>query len=194
MTSDPTPSVTIRQHGERSVPDEAGSILTAGLVAHVGFVDRGWPHVIPLSYHFDPATPSRLWLHGNPDSRALSHVASGDPVCIEVSLLDGLVHSRTALYHSMNYRSTVVFGRGRAVTDRATKDRVLAAMIGRVFAGRTPGRDYEAARPEHLDLTAVVEVTIEAWSAKARRGGPKGPRDADPGAPGTAGVTPLHGA
>lgn len=194
MPLESTPNADVRQHSERSVPDETDSILSAGLVAHVGFTLDGWPHVVPFSYHFDPAEPSRLWLHGNPESRALTHLAAGAPVCVEVALVDGLVHSRTALYHSMNYRSAVLYGRGRAVEDAAEKRRILQGMIARYWEGRTPGRDYEAARAEHLELTTVIELAIESRSAKARRGGPKGPRDADPDAPGTAGVTPVRGA
>jgi hypothetical protein len=64
-------------------------------------------------------------------------------------------------------------------------------MIGRYFPGRTAGRDYAPAPREHLDATAFVMLEIEEWSAKARRGGPKGPKDADPIAPGTAGVVML---
>jgi len=117
------PVTTIRQHPERSVPEEAGAIFAAGHVAHVGFVEDGLPYVIPFSYGFDPGDPARIHLHGATDSRALRAIAAGLPVCVEVTLLDGLVYSRTALYHSMNYRCAVAFGRGREVTDAAEKGR-----------------------------------------------------------------------
>ena len=107
----------IRRHPERDVMERAAPILAAGHVAHVGFVEDGQPFVIPLGYQFDPAQPDRLYLHGSTASRAVQHAASGAPVCITVTLLDGLVYSRTALYHSMNYRSVVCFGRGSRVTD-----------------------------------------------------------------------------
>ncbi len=183
--------VAIRQHAERAVPDQTPEILARGLVAHVGFVDGGRPCVIPMSYHFDPAFPDRLYLHGSLSSRALERAASGDPVSVCVTTLEGLVYSRTALYHSMNYHSVVCAGRGRYVTGAAEKDRLLRAMIARYFPGRTAGIDYEAPPPEHLAGVALVELIIEEWSAKARTGGPKGPRDADPDAPGTRGVAPL---
>lgn len=66
-------------------------------------------------------------------------------------------------------------------------------MIRRYFPGRTAGRDYDTPPLEHLRRTAVVDLLIEEWSAKARSGGPLGPRDADPEARGTAGVIPLSG-
>ncbi|HUF36337.1 MAG TPA: pyridoxamine 5'-phosphate oxidase family protein, partial [Gemmatimonadales bacterium] len=124
-------------------------------------------------------------------SRLMDHLASGAAVCVTVTLVDGLVYSRTALYHSVNYRSVVCFARSAPEPDPETRRRVLEAMIARYFPGRTPGRDYEAAPAAHLEATAFIALEIEEWSAKARRGEPRGPRDADPIAWGTAGVVPL---
>jgi len=182
---------TIRRHADRDVSDRAAPILAEGHVAHVGFVQDGQPFVIPVGYQFSPADPDRIYLHGSPASRALQHVASGEPVCVTVTLLDGLVYSRTALYHSMNYRSVVCFGRGREVSDPEVQQRVYRGMVSRYFAGRTAGRDYSEPTAEHLAATLLVEVVIEDWSAKAREGGPAGPLDADPEAPGTCGVVAL---
>jgi nitroimidazol reductase NimA-like FMN-containing flavoprotein (pyridoxamine 5'-phosphate oxidase superfamily) len=181
----------IRRHPERAVPDEAAAILGAGQVAHVGFVQDGSPFVIPHLYHYDPARPDRLYLHGARAGRAMRLLAAGTPVCVEVTLLDGLVFSRAAQSHSANYRSVVVFGHARAVGDEATKRAVFDAMTQRYFPGRQLGRDYAAVASDYLATTSVVEVQIEEWSAKARRGGPLGPLDADPDAPGSAGVVDL---
>jgi len=183
---------TVRTHPERSVPEEAPAILAEGVVAHVGFVTDRQPFVIPMAYHYDPAEPHRLYLHGGHASRLLGHLTTGAPVCVTVTLTDGLVYSRTALYHSVNYRSVVCFARAAVPPDREMQGVLLERMIGRYFPGRTAGRDYEPSRPAHLDATAMVPLEIEEWSAKARRGGPKGPRDNDPAAPGTAGVVPLR--
>jgi nitroimidazol reductase NimA-like FMN-containing flavoprotein (pyridoxamine 5'-phosphate oxidase superfamily) len=122
----------------------------------------------------------------------MKHLQSGAAVCVSLTLVDSLVYSRTALNHSVNYRSVVGFGRAAArQPELAERRRILDAMIGRYFPGRTPGVDYEITPDVHLDATAFVTLEIEAWSAKARRGGAKGPRDADPDAPGTAGVVAL---
>jgi len=181
----------IRRHPERDAAERAVPILAEGRVAHVGFVEQGQPFVIPLGYQFNPAEPDRLYLHGAPASRALRHMASGAPLCITVTLLDGLVYSRTALNHSMNYRSVVCFGRGRTVTDPEVQQRVYRGMVSRYFEGRMPGRDYSEPTAEHLQATTLIEVEIEEWSAKARAGGPTGPLDADPHAAGTCGVVSL---
>jgi nitroimidazol reductase NimA-like FMN-containing flavoprotein (pyridoxamine 5'-phosphate oxidase superfamily) len=181
----------IRNHAERSVPEEAAKVLAAGHVAHVGFVQDGQPFVIPIGYQFSEDAPDRIYFHGAVGSRLMRHMAAGEPVCITVTLLDGLVYSRTALYHSMNYRSAVCFGRGRRVTDEAVQRTVYRQMVSRYFPDRTEGRDYSAPTEAHLDSTMLVEVEIEEVSAKMRTGGPLGPMDAIADAPGTCGVAPV---
>jgi nitroimidazol reductase NimA-like FMN-containing flavoprotein (pyridoxamine 5'-phosphate oxidase superfamily) len=180
---------TLRSHPERSVPDSAPAILAAGLVAHVGFEVDGQPFVIPMSYHYDPAQPRRLYLHGARNGRLVRRLESGGPVCVTVTILDGLVYSRSALHHSMNYRSVVCFA--RAATAEYDKGAVFDAMVRRYFPGREAGRDYEPATMGHLAGTGLIALEIEEWSAKARTGDPTGPRDGDPEAPGSAGVIPV---
>ncbi|MEZ0333838.1 MAG: pyridoxamine 5'-phosphate oxidase family protein [Gemmatimonadales bacterium] len=187
----PSQRTTLRVHPEREAPEEAPAILSAGVVAHVGFEVEGQPYVIPMTYQYDPAQPTRLYLHGAHMSRLMAHLATGAAVCVTVTLTDGLVYSRTALYHSVNYRSVVCFGRAAEAPDGTRQRELLEAMIARYFPGRTAGRDYEPAPDAHMEATAFVALEIEEWSAKIRRGGPKGPRDSDPLSPGTAGVVPL---
>lgn len=178
----------LRQHPERAAPEETDRILAAGTVAHVAWQVDGQPYAIPFGYHFDPAAPGLLYIHGGRLGATLNHLASGQPVCVTVTLVDGLVFSRTALYHSMNYRSVVCFGRGRAVEDVATKATVFEAMTRRYYPGREPGRDYQAPTAAHLEATQLIEIAIEEKSAKQRLGGPAGPTDQLTGAPETCGV------
>jgi uncharacterized protein len=182
----------LRRHPERAVPDEAAAIFGQAHVAHVGFVQDGQPFVIPFLFDYaaDQA-PDRLYLHGAHASRALRHLAAGAAVCVEATLLDGLVYSRAAEMHSANYRSVVCFGHARELRDEPAKREVLERLTRRYFPGRTLGRDYEPVTSEYLRTTTVLEVRVEEWSAKARRGPPLGPRDAEPAAPGTAGVLEL---
>lgn len=88
----------------------------------------------------------------------------------------------------MNYRSVVCFGQARLMKGEDEKQELFAAMTKRYFPGRELGRDYTPATPAQLATTLLVEVQIEEWSAKARRGGPRGPYGTDHDAPGTAGV------
>ena len=187
-----TERTQIRNHPERAVPGEAAEILSQGVVAHVGIAVQGQPYVIPLSYYYDSARPDRMYLHGSVRSRVMSHLATGQPVCVTVTLVDGLVYSRKAMSHSMNYRSVVLLGKARAVTDESEKFDLFEQMVRRYFPGRSMEGDYNAPVQADLDVTALVEVSIEEWNAKARRGGPLGPDDDNPEAPGTAGVIELR--
>jgi nitroimidazol reductase NimA-like FMN-containing flavoprotein (pyridoxamine 5'-phosphate oxidase superfamily) len=121
----------------------------------------------------------------------LEELAKGIPVCVTVTEIVGLVYSRDAKYHSANYRSVMCFGRGHIFQDEAAKRAMFEAMTRRYFNGRTAGRDYTPAPSSHLTSTAVVEILIEQTSAKMREGGPKGPQDMDPNAPGTCGVADV---
>ena len=187
-----TERTRIRNHPERAVPEEATEILSDGLVAHLGFIQDEVPFVIPFTYHYDPDSPDSIYLHGSIRSRALKHLATGAPVCITVTLTDGLVYSRKAMNHSVNYRSVTLFGRAREVTDEAEKFDLFDKMVQRYFPGRVVGDDYNAPPSPDLGVTALVEVRIEEWNAKARRGVPTGPDDDNPDAPGSAGVIDLR--
>jgi hypothetical protein len=183
---------TVRQHPERSTHERAQEFLAQGQVAHVGFEQDGKPYVIPTLYQYSSTQPDRLYLHGGLSSRMLQQLATGVPVCVTVTQLDGLVYSRDAKYHSANYRCVMCFGHGRILEDEDQKRLLFEDMTTRYFPGRTAGRDYTPAPTAHLKGTAVVEVTIEEISAKMREGGPKGPQDALADAPGSCGVVELH--
>jgi uncharacterized protein len=181
----------VHQHPERAVPQRAQEFLVAGKIAHIGFVQDGLPYVVPTLYQYSSAQPDHIHLHGGMSSRMLEELAKGIPVCVTVTELDGLVYSRDAKYHSANYRCVMCFGRGHIIKDEAAKRAMFEEMTLRYFPGRTAGRDYTPAPSSHLNSTEVVEVIIEQTSAKMREGGPKGPQDADPNAPGTCGVTDV---
>ena len=183
----------LQMHRERAVPDQAAQFLRDGLIAHVGIADAEGPVVIPMTYHFSTASPRTLYLHGAHHSRLMQAVASGARVCVTVTITDGLVYSKTALNHSVNYRSVVAFCRAAAVPPSLEQSRtLLQAMIARYWSGRAVGVDYAVIPEKHLETTALVALDIEAMSAKQRTGGPKGPGDDDPDVPGTAGVTELR--
>jgi len=190
-----SPRSQIKRHPERAVPDETVSILSQGHVAHVGFTDEHGPVVIPILYGFSADRPDRIVLHGSRASRLQKLLVDGAPTCVTVTLLDGLVYSRSAKYHSANYRSAVCFGRAREITDAAEKEALMAELTARYFPGRASGVDYSPPTLADLNEITVVEVLIEESSAKARRGGPAGPHDGleEEDAPGTRGVIEFRG-
>jgi nitroimidazol reductase NimA-like FMN-containing flavoprotein (pyridoxamine 5'-phosphate oxidase superfamily) len=146
-------------------PATLHAILDEGIVAHVGFTADGFPAVVPTGYARDG---EHLLLHGSTASR-LMRVAATQPVCVTVTLLDGLVLARSAFNHSMNYRSAVVYGQGRVLEG----DEKRAAM--RTFMEKLlPGR-WDAARPpdaKEMLGTMVVALPLSEASCKVRAGPP----------------------
>lgn len=181
----------IRTHPERAVPDEAEEILAQGLVAHVGFVVDGQPYVIPMLYHFEDGV---VYVHGQRGGRIARTLRPGAQVCVEVTLLDGLVASRHALYHTANYRSAIAFGKAREVIDQKEREAILEHMTRRYFPGRTIGTDYHPPTDADMKITAVLAIDVEEINGKRRTGPPLGPDDADdsPDAFGTRGIVPVR--
>lgn len=164
----PTDRSTVRRLRERGSHDRSRihAVLDEGLVAHVGISVDGQPFVIPMAYGRDG---DRLILHGSVASRLLRGLTGGLPVCVTVTLLDGLVLARSAFHHSMNYRSVVVLGTATRLTDPERAAAALDVLVDHVV----PGRSAEARRtsPAELRQTAVLELPIEEASLKKRTGG-----------------------
>lgn len=142
-------------------------ILDRGILAHVGFTSEHGPVVIPMGY---ARRGDSVLLHGSAKSRLLNELAKGTDVCVTVTLLDGLVLARSTFHHSMNYRSVVVFGRSREITDPGAKNEALEHLVEHLVPGR--GAEARGANPGELEATLVVEVPIADASAKMRTGPP----------------------
>jgi len=183
----PTPRTRVKRLPKRGHYDAETihRILDGNLVCHVGFVEDGQPTVIPIGYARDG---DRLILHGSSASRMLLAIASGAPVCVTVTQLDGLVLARSAFHHSMNYRSVVIFGKGRAIEAPAQKMAAVKRFVDHVLPGRWD--DVRAPNETEMKATLVVEIPIDESSAKIRTGPPVDD-DEDYARPTWAGVLPL---
>jgi nitroimidazol reductase NimA-like FMN-containing flavoprotein (pyridoxamine 5'-phosphate oxidase superfamily) len=183
-----TPRTTHRRLASRGSHDRhlIHAILDEGLVCHVGFALDGQPYVLPTTY---ARMGDRLFLHGSSSNRMFRALASGEPACVTVSLLDGLVLARSAFHHSMNYRSVVVLGSAREVEGREAKRAALEAIVEHV----APGRSRQARPPtdREVDGTLVLELPIVEASAKVRSGPPMDDAE-DLALDCWAGVVPLH--
>ena len=188
-TQMPTPRTRVIREPERGVYDRetAYRILDAGFLCHVGFVAEGQPFVIPTSYGRKDAN---LYVHGSAASRMLRQLQKdGVPVCVTVTLLDGLVLARSVFNHSMNYRSVVILGKATLVDDPAEKLSALHALSEHILPGR-----WDDARPPNereLKATSVLRLPIEEFSAKVRTGPPIDDEE-DYSFPTWAGVLPLE--
>lgn len=188
MADYPTTERTrVRRRASRGAYDRATvhAILDEGLVAHVGFVVDGRPVVLPMAYARDGET---LYLHGSRRARMLELAGDGAPLCVTVTLLDGLVLARSTFSHSMNYRTVVVHGHARVLADEASQTRALALLVERLI----PGRTAEAREPnaDELKATTVLAVGLDEVSAKVRAGDPRDGED-DLSLPVWAGVVPV---
>ncbi|MFL6159952.1 MAG: pyridoxamine 5'-phosphate oxidase family protein [Marmoricola sp.] len=173
----------------RRLPEKAGStradldaVLDAARVAHVAFVHDGSPVNIPTACARDQ---DRLLLHGSTGSRMMRELAAGVPVCVTVTLLDGMVLARSAFESSMHYRSAVVFGSASPVADKVEALRVMSEAW-------MPGR-WETLRPptaKELAATSVLELALGEWSVKVSAGDPEDPPE-DLDEPVWAGVLPI---
>src|SRR5271168_5132993 len=183
----PTPRTRVVREAHRGVYDRetAYRILDEGFLCHVGFVADGQPFVIPTSYGRKDAN---LYIHGSAASRMLRQMKESVPVCVTVTLLDGLVLARSIFNHSMNYRSVVVLGTARSVDDPAEKLEALHLLSEHII----PGRWADSRQPNQRELkaTSVLRLPIEEFSAKVRQG-PVVDDEEDYSFPTWAGVIPL---
>ena len=184
----PTPRSRVRHLPRRARYDKATiyAILDAGLVAHVGFVDdSGGPVVIPVLY---ARRGDELIVHGARGGRLQQHLAAGHEVSVSVALVDGLVLAKSAFNQSVNYRSVVLFGRGRALTSPEEKLDALRVLTEHILPGQWAY--VRPPTPKELNATGVAAITILEAAAKMRQG-PPGDAEQDQDLPLWAGVLPT---
>jgi nitroimidazol reductase NimA-like FMN-containing flavoprotein (pyridoxamine 5'-phosphate oxidase superfamily) len=184
----PTPRTRVVREAHRGVYDRETvyRILDEGFLCHVGFVTDGQPFVIPTSYGRKDAS---LFIHGSAASRMLRNMKNGVPVCVTVTLLEGLVLARSIFNHSMNYRSVVVLGKATLVDDPQEKLEALRLLSEHILPGRWD--DSRQPNASELKQTSVLRLPIEEFSAKVRLG-PAIDDEEDYSFPTWAGVIPLE--
>jgi uncharacterized protein len=164
-----TERTTLHRLRERGATDRSAlyDVLDAGLICHLGVIIDGSPVVLPTGYGRIGDT---LYLHGSSGNRSFMF-AEDQEICVTVTLLDGLVVARSVFHNSMNYRSAVIFGPARVVTDEAERLAAIEAITEHLI----PGRWKNSRRPTKKELaaTAVVALSLEEASVKIRTGGPK---------------------
>src|SRR5215831_14961447 len=164
-----TDRTTLGRLRERGLTDREAlyDVLDAALICHIGVVIDGTPVVMPTGYGRIGDT---LYLHGSSANRSIL-AAAGAEICVAVRLLDGLVCARSVFHSSMNYRSAVIYGTARLVTDADERMSAVQAITEHLI----PGRWDHSRQPSRKEMaaTAVLAVSLEEASVKARSGGPK---------------------
>jgi nitroimidazol reductase NimA-like FMN-containing flavoprotein (pyridoxamine 5'-phosphate oxidase superfamily) len=186
-TFPPTERTQVKRLPKRGAYDRETvfKILDEAFVCHVGFVVDGQPYVIPTNFGRSGET---LYLHGSAASRMLRTLSQGIPVCVTVTLTDGLVLARSAFHHSVNYRSVVVLGTVRLVDHPAEKMEALRLFTEHIMKGRWD--DIRWPNEQEMKGTTVLALPLEEVSAKVRTGGPIDD-EGDYSLPVWAGVLPL---
>ncbi len=163
-----------------------GAILDEGLVAHLGFVVDGEPFVIPTLH---ARVGENVYFHGSSASRTVRALTAGAQMCLTVTLLDGLVLARSAVHHSVNYRSVVVLGRATPIVQPSEKMAAIEAFTERLI----PGRWDEVRPPTAKELKAIQVLSLPLTEASAKlRTGPPMDDEEDYALKTWAGVIPLE--
>ena len=161
-------------------------IVDEALICHVGFVVEGQPFVMPTIH---VRIDDTIYLHGAIANRMLHHIKSGNSVCLTMTLIDGIVFARSVFHHSMNYRSAVLFGKGRVIDGYDEKWKIFSALTEHIAKGRW--EDARKPTEKETNATTVVAIDIESASAKARTGPAKDDEE-DYLLPTWAGIMPVQ--
>ena len=188
-TAAPSEHVRVRRLHEKAAydRDRIDAILDEALVAHLGFTHEGRPFVIPTLH---ARVGDAVYVHGSSASRTLRTLAGSVPVCLTVTLLDGLVLARSVFEMSVNYRSVVVLAEARAVTEPAEKLRALEAFTEQVLPGRWGA--VRGPTAQELKATSILALPLDEASAKVSEGGPDDGETEDAALPVWAGHLPLR--
>jgi len=177
----------VRRRPDRGHYDEATiyGIIDETLLCHVGFIQDGEPFVIPALH---ARKDNELLIHGSSKSRLLMHIQAGNQVSVNITILDGIVLAKTVFNQSVNYRSVVLFGKGRLIEARDEKWEALEYLTERIM----PGVWNAARKPTETELkaTSIASISLETASAKIRSGPPKDDPE-DQGLPVWAGILPI---
>ncbi|MEN9606629.1 MAG: hypothetical protein RL605_457 [Actinomycetota bacterium] len=160
-------------------------VLDATVLCHVGLVFDHQPVVLPMAF---ARVGDELLLHGSTGSRFMREMAAGAPVCVTVTLLDGIVVARSNFESSMNYRSVVIYGAAREVTGEA-KESALDALSDGLIPGRVA--EVRPATKKELAATTILALPLDETSVKVRSHGVEDNPD-DLGKGVWAGVLPIR--
>lgn len=158
---------------DRAATDRSAlhDVLDAGLIAHLGVLFDGVPRVLPTAYAYDvdgPDDEGTLYFHGSVASRSLVE-APDQTVCVTITTVDGLVLARSGFHHSMNYRSAVILGQPRSVSDTTERDGALDLIVDQLIPGRA--KTLRSPTRKELAATTVLALPLHEASVKTRTGG-----------------------
>lgn len=160
-------------------------ILSRSRVAHVA-IDDGGPIILPVA--IAPwKEGNELLLHGSAASRLFRKLSEGAPACVSLTILEGLVLARSAFESSMNYKSLIAFGSGRAL-EGVEKEEALLALTEHLFPERT--KELRDSTEKELKATTIIAFPLDDYSVKVSDKEPEDP-ESDLSERVWAGVVPV---
>ena len=181
----------VRQLREKAVYDKEAvrTILDAGILAHVAFVQGGAPVVVPMLYAREEEI---IYLHGARKARVIRMLEETEQACMNVTLLDALVLARSAFNSSMNYRSVTIFGKPTLVEERDAKLHAMHVISEHTMPGRW--NDLRDPLDKEVKMTGVISLSIDAASAKIANDPVPEDEEDDYAIPVWAGILPMKSA
>ena len=164
-----TPRTTPSRSAKRAHYEEATiyAILDEGLFCTVSYAVDGQPYAIPTAF---ARQENQLLIHGSVGSHFIRAIETGLPVCISVTLMDGLVLAKSAFSHSVNYRSVIIYAKAQKIEDYAQKVEALTLITDGLIPNRWA--DLRPVTESEMRKTTVLAFSLEEASAKIRTGGP----------------------
>ena len=141
------------------------AFLHTAQVGHIASSLNGQPFLNPSIFWFDEEN-HQIIFHSNVTGRIRSNIESNPKVCFEASELGRMLSSNVALEFSLQYRSVIVFGTARLVTDEAEARRALYGLIQKYFPKMQAGKEYREITVKELKRTSIYAISIEEWSGK----------------------------
>ena len=151
-----------RANYDRNVVNQ---IIDATPLCHVSYIIDGRPYVTPTLQWREGDT---IYWHGSSASRFLRQIV-GKEVCIAVTHFDGYVLARSALHHSINYRSVMLFGEATKIEEK-DKNSLLDNFVEALIPGRL--EKLRQMTDQEAKATTVFSMPIDEGSAKVRTGQP----------------------
>jgi len=125
----------------------------------------GQPFINTCTFWFDEEN-HQIAFHSNVAGRIRSNIENNPKVCLEASILGKFLPSNVALEFSLQYRSVIVFGKAKVVTDTEEARHLLYGLIGKYFPEMSAGKEYREITDKELRATSVYAIDIKSWSGK----------------------------
>lgn len=141
------------------------AFLKTAQIGHIATSIDGQPFINPTTFWYDEIN-HQIIFHSNVAGRVRSNIESNPKVSLEASELGRFLPSNVALEFSLQFRSVIVYGSARVVSDPAEARRLLYGLIAKYFPAMTAGKEYREITDKEIRATSIYAIQIESWTGK----------------------------